>query len=87
MDIVEIEGKPIAKRGKMSGAKRVLRCDACFHDKIVPLQQNTDWRCECGGHFVDLLVPWFDNGTFHFSGSSPQETRKYVLEQMKAFEL
>jgi nicotinate phosphoribosyltransferase len=87
MDIVEIEGKPIAKRGKMSGAKRVLRCDACFHDKIVPLQHNTDWRCECGGHFVDLLVPWFDNGTFHFSGSSPQETRKYVLEQMKAFEL
>jgi nicotinate phosphoribosyltransferase len=87
MDIVEVDGKPLAKRGKMSGAKRVLRCESCFHDKIVPLSQDTDWRCECGGHFTDLLVPWFDKGTFHFDGSSPQESRKYVLEQLKAFEL
>ena len=30
MDIVEIDGKPIAKRGKMGGSKSVFRCPKCF---------------------------------------------------------
>jgi len=30
MDIIEIDGKPLAKRGKMSGSKSVLRCAKCF---------------------------------------------------------
>ncbi len=30
MDIVEINGKPIAKRGKKSGAKKVIRCNKCL---------------------------------------------------------
>src|SRR5262245_1115246 len=29
LDIMEIEGRPIAKRGKWSGAKNVLRCGGC----------------------------------------------------------
>jgi nicotinic acid phosphoribosyltransferase len=59
-----IEGKPIAKRGKMSGAKRVIRCLNCFKDKIVPLNQDIDSRCEYGGLFVDLLNPWYEDGVF-----------------------
>ncbi|MBI5191886.1 MAG: nicotinate phosphoribosyltransferase [Nitrospirae bacterium] len=37
MDIMEVEGKPLAKRGKMSGSKRVMRCDTCYKSEIVPL--------------------------------------------------
>ena len=87
MDIVEIEGKPLAKRGKMSGVKRVLRCADCYADKVVALNQDIDSRCQCGGTFEDLLNPWYENGTFAFGGQSPQEIRKYVLEQLKHFEL
>jgi nicotinate phosphoribosyltransferase len=76
MDITEIDGKPIAKRGKMSGAKRVVRCLACYRDKVVPLNQDIDSRCECGGHLGDL-----------FELPPPQEIRRYVLEQLTSFEL
>lgn len=62
--VLEIEGKPIAKRDKMSVAKRVIRCLNCFKDKIAPLNQDVDSRCECGGLFVDLLNPWYEDGMF-----------------------
>lgn len=87
MDIIEIEGKPIAKRGKMSGAKRVLRCLGCYKDKVVPLDQNIDSRCDCGGEYADLLNPWYEKGKFLEKGRTPQEIRKYVLEQLKALEI
>jgi hypothetical protein len=37
-----IEGKPIAKRDKMSGTKRVIRYLNCSKDRIVP--PNTGYR-------------------------------------------
>jgi len=40
MDIVEVEGKPLAKRGKMSGSKRVLRCDNCYTYRMIPLKRS-----------------------------------------------
>jgi len=87
MDIIEIEGKPVAKRGKMSGAKRVLRCMSCCKDKVVPLDQHIDSRCDCGGEYVDLLNPWYEKGKFLEKGRTPQAIRKYVLEQLKALEI
>jgi nicotinate phosphoribosyltransferase len=88
MDIMEIEGKPIAKRGKMSGAKKVLRCTGCYEDKVLPLKPETEKRCECGGTFEEILVPWYDpDNKFLFSSGSPQEIRKHVLEQLSHFEL
>lgn len=87
MDIVEIEGEPIAKRGKMSGAKRVLRCIDCYRDRVVPFKNKHDEPCECGSSFEDLLVPWYDRGAFYFQQRSAQEIRSYVLEQLEHFEL
>ncbi len=87
MDIIEIEGKPIAKRGKMSGAKRVIRCQNCCKDRVFPLKQDIDSRCECGGVFTDLLNPWYEDGMFLFGNKSPQEIRRYVLDQLKNFEI
>src|SRR5690606_28789475 len=37
MDIVEIDGEPLAKRGKMSGAKEVWRCPATGAGRVLPL--------------------------------------------------
>ncbi|MBP8625248.1 MAG: nicotinate phosphoribosyltransferase [Syntrophorhabdales bacterium] len=87
MDIIEIEGKPIAKRGKMSGAKRVLRCQNCYADMVVPMNMEVDLKCNCGGTMTDLLVPWYENGTFIMESVTPQEMRRYVLEQLEYFEL
>lgn len=87
MDIVEIEGKPTAKRGKMSGSKRVLRCLHCYNDKVVSSTGKHDASCGCGAFFEDMLVPWYDRGTFYFQPRSSREIRAYVLEQLEHFEL
>jgi hypothetical protein len=38
MDIIEIEGEPVAKRGKMSESKSVLRCPKCYQDRVIPVE-------------------------------------------------
>jgi len=84
MDIMEIDGKPIAKRGKMSGSKRVLRCPKCHQDQIIPLKQKPA-RCACGGKLSDILVPLIKNGKLIKKLPSHKEIRGYVLKQLKNF--
>jgi len=86
MDIMEIEGEPIAKRGKMSGSKRVLRCRKCHQDQIIPLTQKSA-RCTCGGKLFDLLMPLVKKGRLVKKLPSHKEIRKYVLRQLKNFPL
>ncbi|AEA33146.1 nicotinate phosphoribosyltransferase [Hippea maritima] len=61
MDIVEIEGKPIAKKGKMSGSKSFLRCNKCFASRVVPYT-TSQVECNCGGVMEDLLGYKIRNG-------------------------
>jgi len=93
MDIIEIEGKPLAKRGKMSGSKSVFRCRKCFQDRMVPFKkhkgrstQRSD-RCSCGGRYKELLFPFIQNRKILWDLPSPQAIRKYVLEQLPHFDL
>lgn len=82
MDIMEVDGKPLAKRGKWSGSKRVLRCPACSKGMIVPLNDE-QYLCECGGRYEDILVPGLDNGTYMMDKPSHKEVRAFILEQMQ----
>jgi nicotinate phosphoribosyltransferase len=84
MDIMEIEGEPIAKRGKMSGSKRVLRCRKCHQDQIIPLTQKSA-RCTGGGKLFDLLMPLVKKGRLVKKQPSHKEIRGYVLRQLKKF--
>ncbi len=93
MDIVEIDGRPLAKRGKMSGAKSVLRCSKCFQDKMIPFKKNrkgsplrTD-RCSCGGRLRELVHPFVQSGKILWNLPKPQAIREYVLEQLPHFDL
>lgn len=84
MDIVEIEGKPIAKRGKLSGRKRLMRCPSCFKRKVVP-QRSPQVRCECGEEMEDILKQIIKDGKLLEPLPKVEEGRKYVLEQMKFY--
>ncbi len=53
MDIVEVEGKPLAKRGKWSGAKDLLVCSVCGARKISPLGKGAE-ACSCEGAYSFL---------------------------------
>lgn len=102
MDIVEVEGRPLSKRGKWSGSKRVLECIKCFSRKIVPAQhisppqrtgppQRTSregsYSCECGGSYADILVEIIDNEKVLFQKEDPGRLRERVLKNTKNLSL
>ena len=86
MDIVEIEGTPIAKRGKSSGAKRVLRCTRCYEDKVIPFAEKIK-KCACGGKYSELLLPLIEKGKIKEKLPSPQKIRKFVLKELENYNL
>ncbi|MDX1622521.1 MAG: nicotinate phosphoribosyltransferase [Gemmatimonadota bacterium] len=59
LDIVEIEGSPVAKRGKESGRKALLVCDGCEARSVVPAAPKTaTYPCPgCGASVPDALAP------------------------------
>ncbi len=81
LDIVEVEGEPRAKRGKMSGKKQVYRCRACGRRELVPWEDEAP-SCSCGGDMESLLVPFLKEGKLTVDLPPPQEIRKYVLGQL-----
>jgi nicotinate phosphoribosyltransferase len=86
MDIMEMDGKPLAKRGKWSGSKRVLRCHSCGTALIVATGSDP-MTCACGGGFHDILNPVMDNGSPLAEVPTPREIRRFVLEQLQSLAL
>ncbi len=82
MDIVEKEGKPVAKRGKRGGRKEVLRCKSCMHTEVV-YRAKPDICPECGGEMISMLRPLVKKGKIVARLPSAEEIRNYVLEQLK----
>jgi nicotinate phosphoribosyltransferase len=89
MDIVEIEGEPIAKRGKMSGVKRVLKCTECSTRCVVPGEPGVNANrtspvlCTCGSEMADLMKLLIREGNIARDLPVPQDIRSYVLDQLK----
>ncbi len=88
MDIIEIEGKPFAKKGKMSGSKQVFRCTRCLQEQVVFLGTGVeDLTCDCGGTLEPILNPVMVDGKTTVALQHPREIRGYVLSQLEHFEL
>ncbi len=82
-DIVEVEGKPISKKGKMPGKKQVYRCFNCMEDIIKPATADVSLRCpKCGGVMEGLLKPLMRKGELIRELPRPKEIRDYVLKQL-----
>lgn len=83
MDIVEIEHKPYAKRGKESGRKTLLRCRNCG-ERIVSVYPSDMKTCKkCGGRLEELMKPVIKNGKI-VSGMPPaSRIRDYVIREIK----
>jgi nicotinate phosphoribosyltransferase len=86
MDIIEVDGKPLAKRGKMGGSKQVLRCPRCFKTTVIPAQKRTP-ACSCGGRNEPLLQPLFSKGKMRGKLPKADAIRTFVLKQLERVEL
>jgi nicotinate phosphoribosyltransferase len=83
MDIVEVEGKPAAKRGKLGGKKKVYRCENCLMDFVRLFNSEPPICKHCGGDTVPMLKPLIKNGEITADLPSPSDIREYVMEQLK----
>ncbi|MFQ5988492.1 MAG: nicotinate phosphoribosyltransferase [Candidatus Methylomirabilales bacterium] len=82
LDIIEIEGKARAKRGKRSGRKAAYRCLGCRQRWVLPVQTPSP-SCACGGSLESLLVPLLRKGRIVRELPSTQEIRSRVLEELE----
>jgi nicotinate phosphoribosyltransferase len=87
MDIIEKQGKPCAKRGKIGGKKQVWRCQKCQTDILQPFKQRQPQCPKCGGKTTPLLQPLVKNGKIVAKLPKPKEIRQYVLEQLEKFSI
>ena len=82
MDIIEIEGKPLAKRGKMSGSKQVFRCSHCQVDELVSSDEKKGNCAFCEGEYKPLLRSIFRDGKPISECQSDGVIREHVLRQL-----
>jgi nicotinate phosphoribosyltransferase len=78
-DLVEVDGRPFAKRGKCSGAKSTVLCPACGARTVVPLVRE-GFPCACGGGaMAPLLAESLRDGRLLAAPRAPREIRAAVL--------
>ena len=82
LDIVEVEGRPAAKRGKLSGRKQVWRCPRCLVDTVQPSKQAPPRCPSCSGETEAMLQPLVKQGKIIGDLKPPNEIRECVLEQI-----
>ncbi len=87
MDIVEIEGKPVAKRGKLSQKKQLWRCLECMVDTVLPFNASKPDCPKCKGETTPMLKPLIKDGEIVSKLPKPYEIRQYVLRQLEGLSL
>ncbi len=83
MDIVEVDGVPHAKRGKLGGKKQVWRCRNCLSDTVTPSAAAQPMCGVCGGETEPMLKPLIKDGRVVAPHRTPGEMREYVLTQLR----
>src|SRR6267142_1819580 len=78
LDIMEIEGKPMAKRGKWSGAKDVLRKRGTIETVVLPAGSPAP----AGGPWDAMLKPLVTGGRITRDLPPPRTIRDFVLDQL-----
>lgn len=84
LDLVEIEGRPVAKRGKWSGAKEVFRRRGSLQTAVVPAGRRPPGD---DGAWEPLLKPLLREGRLVRDLPPPRTLRDYVLEQLRGVAL
>jgi nicotinate phosphoribosyltransferase len=80
LDIMEIEGRPMAKRGKWSGAKDVFRRRGSREAVVVPAGTPPPAPA---GEWEPLLKPLVQRGRIARDLPPPRTLREHVLEQLR----
>ena len=86
LDIMEIEGRPMAKRGKRSGAKQVWRVPGTVDNIVLAAGKPAPVGAD-GRKAESLLKPLVVGGKVVRDLPPPRTLREYVLEQMAGIDI
>ncbi len=86
-DIVEVDGKPLAKRGKCSGSKKIWFCERCGSRKLSLMNEEKQICPKCGFPMKELTMKYMENGNIIKQLPAPERIREYVLEQLNKVEI
>lgn len=81
-DIVEIEGRPVSKRGKASGGKFVAACEECGAREVL-YWREAPGECACGGQRTFLNRLMIDGGRLVYDPPPLAEARARVLRDLQ----
>lgn len=87
MDIVEVEGKLSAKRGKFGGRKEVWKCQNCLETAVTLADKEKPICPKCEGETDKALKPLIEDGEIVRETPSPDEIRDRVLTQLDSYDL
>jgi len=87
LDIVEVEGRPLAKRGKESGLKQVWRCERDGTRARTLASSEPPACAECGEGMEPLLREIYANGKALRAAPTPRDLRDRVLAAVMRAEL
>lgn len=85
MDIVELNGTPMTKRGKHSGRKNLMRCKKCRSILSVP-SGRTDINCNCGGKMDNIMMKFMEGGRLLGPYHKPTALRARTLEELESIQ-
>ncbi len=83
LDIVEVRGKKVAKKGKFSGAKTLLRCPSCH--AIKSSLDSGIVKCECGETMSDLQKNYIIGGKALSEPEHPGDIRNRAIAELQYF--
>ena len=86
MDIIEVNGQPIAKRGKRSGSKSVFRCQDCLETTVLPFGKDPV-PCRCKGKKEEILRPFLSKDGTATTLPRPKDIRSFVIKQLEKLAL
>ncbi len=82
LDIVEVEGRPVSKRGKLPSSKQIYRCEM-FHDTVVPREKKLERCPKCGRQVEELLKPLILDGEVVGELPSTRTIRDYLMSRLE----
>ncbi|MDI9645009.1 MAG: nicotinate phosphoribosyltransferase [Candidatus Verstraetearchaeota archaeon] len=87
MDLVEVDGKPVSKRGKYSGRKQAWRCPECYAWSVTPWGMPGEKCSKCSSQMQPMLRKVVENGAPVARKESAAEIRERVLKELGQYRL
>ncbi len=82
LDIIERNGRPVAKRGKFGGRKYVYSCPDCLNYEVTASLEEVPLCMSCGKEMLRADVKLLDKGRRVQKQSSVEEIRERAMKQL-----